>query len=100
VYGDRFLQLFPEVNLQLDCSIAAMQKAVLVMLTLCAIGVTCGPMTRPATVSSSATSSSNSTDFSSSSSSSSEEEEEENLFAKKAGCQKGLQPIDAGHHTQ
>jgi len=32
--------------------------------------VTCGPMTRPATLSSSATSSSNSTDFSSSSSSS------------------------------
>jgi len=28
-----------------------------------------------------------------------EEEEEENLFAKKAGCQKGLQPIDAGYHT-
>jgi len=25
-----------------------------------------------------------------------EEKEEENLFAKKAGCQKGLQPIDAG----
>jgi len=28
-----------------------------------------------------------------------EEKEEENLFAKKAGCQKGLQPIDAGYHT-
>jgi len=27
------------------------------------------------------------------------EEEEENLFAKKARCQKGLQPIDAGYHT-
>jgi len=27
------------------------------------------------------------------------EEEEENLFAKKAGCQKGLQAIDAGYHT-
>jgi len=26
-------------------------------------------------------------------------EEEENLFAKKAGCQKELQPIDAGYHT-
>jgi len=26
-----------------------------------------------------------------------EEEEEENLFAKKAGCQKGLQPINAGY---
>jgi len=26
------------------------------------------------------------------------EEEEENLFAKKAGCQKGLQPINAGYH--
>jgi len=26
-------------------------------------------------------------------------EEEENLFAKKAGCQKGLQPIEAGYHT-
>jgi len=25
-----------------------------------------------------------------------EEKEEENLFAKKAGCQKGLQPINAG----
>jgi len=25
------------------------------------------------------------------------EEEEENLFAKKAGCQKGLQPISAGY---
>jgi len=25
------------------------------------------------------------------------EEEEENLFAKKAGCQKGLQPINAGY---
>jgi len=24
-----------------------------------------------------------------------EDEEEENLFAKKAGCQKGLQPINA-----
>jgi len=28
-----------------------------------------------------------------------EEEEEENLFTKKAGCQKGLQPINAGYHT-
>jgi len=29
-----------------------------------------------------------------------EEEAEENLFAfKKAGCQKGLQPIDAGYRT-
>jgi len=28
-----------------------------------------------------------------------QEEEEENLFAKKVGCQKGLQPIDAGYHT-
>jgi len=37
VYGDRFLQLFHELNLQLDCSIAAIQKAVLVILTLCAI---------------------------------------------------------------
>jgi len=37
VYGDRFLQLFHELNLQLDCSIAATQKAVLVILTLCAI---------------------------------------------------------------
>jgi len=27
-----------------------------------------------------------------------EEEEEENLFAKKAGCQKGLQPFHAGYH--
>jgi len=27
---------------------------------------------------------------------STEEEEEENLFAKKAGCQRGLQPINAG----
>jgi len=27
-----------------------------------------------------------------------EEEEEENLFAKKAGCQKGLQPINDGYH--
>jgi len=27
------------------------------------------------------------------------EEEEENLFATKAGCQKGLQPINAGYHT-
>jgi len=26
-------------------------------------------------------------------------EEEKKLFAKKAGCQKGLQPIDAGYHT-
>jgi len=26
-----------------------------------------------------------------------EEEEEENLFAKKAGCQKGLQPINVGY---
>jgi len=26
-------------------------------------------------------------------------EEEKNLFAKKAGCQKGLQPINAGYHT-
>jgi len=26
-----------------------------------------------------------------------EEEEEENLFTKKAGCQKGLQPINAGY---
>jgi len=26
-----------------------------------------------------------------------EEEEEANLFAKKAGCQKGLQPINAGY---
>jgi len=26
-----------------------------------------------------------------------EAEEEENLFAKKAGCQKGLQPINAGY---
>jgi len=26
-----------------------------------------------------------------------EEEVEENLFAKKAGCQKGLQPINAGY---
>jgi len=26
-------------------------------------------------------------------------EEEENLFAKKTGCQKGLQPINAGYHT-
>jgi len=25
--------------------------------------------------------------------------EEENLFAKKAGCRKGLQPINAGYHT-
>jgi len=25
------------------------------------------------------------------------EEEEENLFVKKAGCQKGLQPINAGY---
>jgi len=24
---------------------------------------------------------------------------EENLFAKKTGCQKGLQPINAGHHV-
>jgi len=28
VYGDRFLQLFHEMNLQLDCSIAAIHKAV------------------------------------------------------------------------
>jgi len=28
-----------------------------------------------------------------------DEEEEENLFAKKAGCLKGLQPINAGYHT-
>jgi len=27
----------------------------------------------------------------------SEKEEEENLFAKKAGCQRGLQPINAGY---
>jgi len=27
------------------------------------------------------------------------EEEEENLFTKKAGCQKWLQPINAGYHT-
>jgi len=27
------------------------------------------------------------------------EEEEENLFAKKPGCQKGLQPINTGYHT-
>jgi len=27
-----------------------------------------------------------------------EEEEEDNLFAKKAGCQKGLQPVNAGYH--
>jgi len=26
-----------------------------------------------------------------------EEEEEENVFAKKAGCQKGLQPINADY---
>jgi len=29
-----------------------------------------------------------------------DDEEEENLFAKKAGCQKGLQPIDAGYQTR
>jgi len=28
------------------------------------------------------------------------EEEEENLFTKKAGCQKGLQPINAGYHSK
>jgi len=28
-----------------------------------------------------------------------EEEEEENIFAKKAGYQKGLQPINAGYRT-
>jgi len=28
VYGDRFLQLLRELNLQLDCSVAAIQKAV------------------------------------------------------------------------
>jgi len=28
VYGDRFLQLFHELNLQFDCSIAAIQKTV------------------------------------------------------------------------
>jgi len=28
------------------------------------------------------------------------EEEEENLFAKKAGCQKGLQPINAGNKNR
>jgi len=28
-----------------------------------------------------------------------EEEEEENFFAKKAGCQRGLQPINAGYLT-
>jgi len=28
VYGDRFLQLFHELNLQLNCSVAAMQKSV------------------------------------------------------------------------
>jgi len=27
------------------------------------------------------------------------EEEEENIFANKAGCHKGLQPISAGYHT-
>jgi len=32
-------------------------------------------------------------------SSAKEEEEEENLFTKKAGCQKGLQPIDTSYHT-
>jgi len=37
VHGDRLLQLFHELNLQLDCSIAAIQKAVLVILTICAI---------------------------------------------------------------
>jgi len=37
VYCDRFLQLFHELNLQLDCSIAAIQKTILVILTLCAI---------------------------------------------------------------
>jgi len=37
VYDDRFLQLFHELNLQLDCSIAAIQKAVLVILILSAI---------------------------------------------------------------
>jgi len=37
VYGDRFLQLFHEMNLQLDCSTAAIQRDVLVILTLCAI---------------------------------------------------------------
>jgi len=31
VQGDRFLQLFHELNLRLDCSIAAVQKAVLVI---------------------------------------------------------------------
>jgi len=35
VYSDRLLQLFQELNLQLDCSIAAIQKAVLVILTAC-----------------------------------------------------------------
>ena len=35
MYCDRFLQLLQELNLQLNCSIAAIHKAVLVIFTAC-----------------------------------------------------------------